>query len=95
MIRWVAANQLFLLPSSGNSYLMAFATRLDKQGKDYGKPLIEALLRYLDASGEDCYLETLNAANVGLYGHFSFDLKEELDLKMGDLTLYAMHRAAK
>lgn len=81
--------------ANGDGYLMAFATRLDKQGQHYGKPLIEALLRYLDASGEYCYLETLKAADVGLYGHFSFDLKEELDLKMGDLTLYAMHRATK
>lgn len=71
---------------------MAFATRLDKQGQHYGKPLIEALLRYLDASGEGCYLETFKAGNVGLYNHFQFELKEEVNLKLGDLTMFAMLR---
>lgn len=55
---------------------MAFATRLDKQGQHYGKPLMEALLSYLDATGEGCYLETLKAENVALYKRFSFELKE-------------------
>ena len=38
--------------TANDGYLMAFATRIDKQGQHYGKPLIEALLSYLDASGE-------------------------------------------
>ena len=67
--------------SEHDGYLMAFATRLDKQGQHYGKPLINALLRYLDASGEGCYLETLKATNVDLYRHFQFELKEEMNLK--------------
>lgn len=81
--------------SDNDGYLMAFATRSDKQGQHYGKPLIEALLRYLDASGEGCYLETLKATNVELYKHFSFQLKEQSALGMGDLTLYAMHRSSR
>ena len=78
--------------TDNDGYLMAFATRLDKQGQNYGKPLIEALLRYLDATGEGCYLETLKAENVELYKHFSFQFKEQKMLKMGNLTLYAMYR---
>ena len=77
----------------GDGYLMAFATRLDKQGQHYGKPLITALLNHLDQTGEGCYLETLKAKNVGLYKHFSFELKEQTELKNCDLTLYAMRRA--
>lgn len=78
---------------TGNcGYLMAFATKIDKQGQHYGKPLIEALLNYLDASGEDCYLETLKAANVDLYRHFSFQLKEQTPLNYGNLTMYTMYR---
>ena len=73
-------------------YLMAFATKIDKQGQHYGKPLVQALLKYLDASGEDCYLETLKAENVDLYRHFSFQLKEQTPLSSGNLTMYAMHR---
>ena len=75
-----------------DGYLFAFATRLDKQGQNYGKPLMKALLRYLDATGQGCYLETVKPENVRLYEQFSFRLKEEFEIKQGNLTLYAMHR---
>ena len=75
-----------------DGYLFAFATRLDKQGQNYGKPLMNALLRYLDATGQGCYLETLKPGNVGLYEYFSFSLKEQTEIKSGGLTLFAMHR---
>ena len=81
--------------TNNDGYLMAFATRLDKQGQHYGKPLIDALLHYLDASNEGCYLETLKAENVELYKHFSFQLKEQKVLKSGKLTLYAMYRPGR
>jgi hypothetical protein len=71
---------------------MAFATRIDKQGQHYGTPLMKALLNHLDACGEGCYLETLKAPNVDLYKHYSFELKESVDIPLGNLTLYAMHR---
>ena len=37
--------------TSKDGYIMGFATRINKQGQHYGKPLMEALLRYLDQSG--------------------------------------------
>ena len=80
--------------TANDGYLMAFATRLDKQGQHYGKPLITALLNHLDASGESCYLETLEAKNVALYQHFSFLLEGQTDSQMGNLTLFAMRRPA-
>ena len=79
--------------TANDGYLMAFATRLDKQGKHYGKPLITALLNHLDASGESCYLETLKPENVALYQHFSFQLEGQTDSRMGNLTLFAMRRS--
>ena len=75
-----------------DGYLFAFATRLDKQGLGYGKPLMNAMLRYLDETGQGCYLETLKPENVRLYEHFSFRLKEEVNIKSGNLTLFAMYR---
>ena len=78
--------------TADDGYLMAFATRLDKQGQHYGKPLIEALLNHLDASGESCYLETLETKNVALYQHFSFQLEGQVASQMGNLTLFAMRR---
>ena len=78
--------------AADDGYLFAFATRLDKQGQNYGKPLMKALLHYLDATGQGCYLETLKPENVGMYEHFSFRLKEEIVMESGNLTLFAMHR---
>ena len=80
--------------AADDGYLMAFATRLNKQGQHYGKPLITALLNHLDATGESCYLETLEAKNVALYQHFSFDLEGETNSKMGNLSLFPMRRLA-
>ena len=80
--------------AADDGYLFAFATRLDKQGQNYGKPLMNALLHYLDATGQGCYLETLKPENVGMYEHFSFRLQDEIKIKTGNLTLYAMHRPA-
>lgn len=76
-----------------DGYLFAFATRLDKQGQNYGKQLMTAFLRYLDTRGEGCYLETFKPENVGLYEHFSFQLKGQVPVKSGNLTLFAMHRS--
>ena len=78
--------------TADDGYLLAFATRLDKQGQHYGKPLMTALLNHLDASGESCYLETLEVKNVALYEHFSFRLRGQVGSKLGNLTLYAMCR---
>ena len=80
---------------AGDGYLMAFATRLDKQRMNYGKPLMQALLDYLDATGEGCYLETLKPENVGLYERYGFELKESVKIQSGNLTLFAMRRNAK
>lgn len=78
--------------AANDGYLMAFATRLDKQGQHYGKPLMTALLNHLNASGESCYLETLEAKNIALYQHFSFQLAGQMDSQMDNLTLFAMRR---
>ena len=79
---------------AADGYLFAFATRLDKQGQNYGKPLMDALLRYLDATGQGCYLETLKPGNVGLYERFSFRLMEQKTVRLGNLTMFAMYRPA-
>lgn len=78
--------------AADDGYLMAFATRLDKQGQHYGKPLITALLNHLDASGESCYLETLEAKNIALYQHFAVQLTGQTESQMGGLKLFAMRR---
>ena len=77
-----------------DGYLFAFATRLDKQGQNYGKPLMDALLHYLDATGQGCYLETLKPGNVELYERFSFRLMEQKTVRLGNLTMFAMYRPA-
>ncbi len=81
--------------AANDGYLMAFATRLDKQGQHYGKPLITALLDHLYASGESCYLETLEAKNIALYQHFSFQPVGQVNSQMGNFSLFAMRRPGK
>lgn len=81
--------------TSNDGYLMAFATRIDKQRQGYGKTIVSALLNYLDTHREGCYLETLKAGNVDLYEHLSFQLKEQKNIQLGDLTLYAMYRPVR
>ena len=81
--------------SENDGYLLAFATRIDKQGQHYGKPLMEALMRYLDDRGEGCYLETMKVTNVELYKRFSFQLIEQTSIKSGGLNLFAMRRPPK
>ena len=78
--------------TENDGYIMCFATRIDKQCQNYGKPLIQSLLSYLDMSGEGCYLETLKPTNVDLYKRFSYELKEQTAIKSGKLMLYAMQR---
>lgn len=46
--------------TDNDGYLMSFATRIDKQGQHYGKPLMDALLRYLDMSGRVATLRLLS-----------------------------------
>lgn len=94
MLRFDAEAQKIALhhKTDNDGYLMGFATRIDKQRQHYGKPLLKALLNYLDASGEGCYLETMKAENVELYQRFSFQLKEHVITRSGDLTLFAMIR---
>lgn len=97
LIHFDAEAQVFAkrYQTANDGYLLAFATRHDKQGQHYGSPLINALVNYLDHSGEGCYLETLKAENIGIYEHFGFTLKEKSTLKMSGFTLFAMHRKAR
>lgn len=81
--------------TANDGYLMAFVTRIDKQGQGYGKPLMKALLDHLDVFGEGCYLETLKAKNVDLYKRFSFQLEEDTNIGFGNLVLYALRRPAE
>lgn len=78
--------------TSADGYILAFATRLDKQGQHYGKRLLETLLRYLDASGQGCYLETLKPENVSFYERFGFELREQAMVPYSNLPLFAMSR---
>lgn len=81
--------------TSDDGYILAFSTRLDKQGQHYGKALLEALLRHLDASGQGCYLETLKPENVGFYERFGFELKEQTVTPDGDMPMFAMLRLSQ
>lgn len=81
--------------TSADGYILAFATRLDKQGQHYGKQLLAALLRYLDAFGQGCYIETLKPENVGFYEHFGFELREQTIAPCSNLPMFSMLRQSQ
>lgn len=81
--------------NSNCGYLMAIATKPELQKSGHGKKILNALIDYLNATHQDCYLETLKAGNVALYEHFDFSLKETSHLMGTKLPIFAMHYTNK
>ncbi|MFF7988743.1 GNAT family N-acetyltransferase [Kitasatospora xanthocidica] len=62
------------------------------QGQGQGAALLRSGLAQADAAGLPVHLESSKAANLGLYQHFGFTVREELKLPDGGPTLWAMRR---
>ncbi len=50
------------------------------QGRGYGGKLIRPVLLEMDQNRMDCYLNTQNEKNIGLYEHFGFEVLEHVRL---------------
>jgi len=50
------------------------------QGRGYGGKLIRPVLLEMDQNRMDCYLNTQNEQNIGLYEHFGFEVLEQVRL---------------
>ena len=62
------------------------------EGKGHGAALMRSGLAKSDAAGLPAYLETFKPANVPLYEHFGFTVREELRLPAGGPELWTMWR---
>jgi len=61
-------------------YLHIIAVRGRHRGKGIASRLLRPILAELDRKGLPCYLETQNPANVALYEHFGFQVKDESEI---------------
>lgn len=57
-------------------YLLSIGIRKELCGRGYASALLRPMLDRCDREGVPCYLETHNERNLGLYGHFGFEVKE-------------------
>lgn len=71
-------------------YLYVVTTRPEFQGMGVGSKVLRRVFAFLDANGQDCYLETVVKSNVGLYQHYGFQMVKESTVPGTDLTIYGM-----
>ncbi|WMX44171.1 GNAT family N-acetyltransferase [Streptomyces roseicoloratus] len=62
------------------------------QGKGQGAALLRSGLAQADAAGQAVYLESSKAANIPVYEHFGFTVREEFALPGGGPVLWGMWR---
>ena len=67
------------LPGS-HCYLFFIGVHPRFQGSGYGGKLIRPMLDRMDRKRMDCYLNTQNDKNIGLYEHFGFTVVEQVRL---------------
>lgn len=72
-------------------YLWTIAVDPGHQHKGHASALMRSVLTRADRSGEVCYLETQNPANVPLYERYGFALKAKLQMIDGPI-IHAMRR---
>lgn len=73
-------------------YLAQIGVEPACQHQGIGSELLRPMLARCDAEGSLCYLETANAANVGLYQHFGFVVAEVIGPGGSIPGMWAMRR---
>jgi ribosomal protein S18 acetylase RimI-like enzyme len=77
------------------SYLNSIGVAPEAQGRGTASRLIRPFLAETDAHGWEAYTETVTPANVGLYEHYGFVVRECYELPDADLRIWAFVRPAK
>lgn len=80
------------LPS--HAYLGMLAVDPKHQGKGYASKLLKPVLKELDKTGTDCYLETTGENNASMYAHFGFETLKVAAFPGTDLKMWSMWRKA-
>jgi ribosomal protein S18 acetylase RimI-like enzyme len=73
-------------------YLLVAGVATERQGKGFGRKLIDAAIEKSAHEGLHLYLETETEENVKMYQHFGFRLLKRIDLPVVDLPIWEMVR---
>ena len=73
-------------------YLFMLAVEPTQQKKGYCSAMMHPFLKWLDENGQTCYLETHKAANVDIYKHWGFELRDIDAIPGTEDTQYTMIR---
>jgi len=79
LMTYMGALRLAAMPSP-HWYLNILGVEPSRQGMGIGSQLIRPILHQADASGLDCYLETMKIRNVAFYNQHGFEVEAEGNL---------------
>ncbi|MFD4656797.1 GNAT family N-acetyltransferase [Kitasatospora sp. NPDC058444] len=82
------------VPQEPHWYLAVIGAEPATQGQGQGGALLRSGLAKADADGLPVYLESSKKENLALYGHFGFEVLEEVRLPEDGPELWVMRRAA-
>ncbi|WP_316525694.1 GNAT family N-acetyltransferase [Kitasatospora brasiliensis] len=82
-------------PQEPHWYLAVLGAAPAAQGRGQGGALLRSGLAKADAAGLPVYLESSKEANLAVYGHFGFEVLEEVRLPEDGPALWVMRRAAR
>ncbi|MFI2609696.1 GNAT family N-acetyltransferase [Kitasatospora sp. NPDC018619] len=82
------------VPQEPHWYLAVIGADPAARGLGHGAALLRSGLAKADAAGLPVYLESSKEANLAVYGHFGFEVLEEVRLPEGGPTLWVMRRPA-
>ncbi|MFZ5722928.1 MAG: GNAT family N-acetyltransferase [Pseudomonadota bacterium] len=93
--RFVAAQKILAAhPATPHYYLQVLGVDPQAQGQGWGRQLLQHGLTIADEARMPCYLETMNADNVGFYVRYGFRLTGELQLPFSGHRVWLMWRDA-
>ncbi|MFH9424243.1 GNAT family N-acetyltransferase [Streptomyces sp. NPDC017529] len=79
-------------PTEPHWYLAVIGADPAAQGQGHGAALLRSGLAKADAAGLPAYLESSKPANLPVYEHFGFTVREEVQLPGGGPVLWSMRR---
>ncbi|MFI0263080.1 GNAT family N-acetyltransferase [Streptomyces sp. NPDC017056] len=79
-------------PTEPHWYLAVIGADPAAQGQGHGAALLRSGLAKADAAGLPAYLESSKLANLPVYEHFGFTVREEIQLPGGGPVLWSMRR---
>jgi GNAT superfamily N-acetyltransferase len=82
-------------PQEPHWYLAVLGADPVAQGRGQGSALLRAGLARADEAGLPVYLESSKEANLAVYGHFGFEVLEEIRLPGNGPMLWVMRRAPR